>query len=59
MNEVDNKITIIRKSSDAWSALIDLLDIAADELKKDGHEKLALKLEIESVVLARNAGLEE
>lgn len=57
MNEEANEIISLMKSSDAWSALIDLLEIAADELEKDGHKKLALKLEIESVVLARDTGL--
>ena len=45
------------KSYDGWSALIDLLEIAANELERDGHTTLAKKLEVESAILSRDTEL--
>lgn len=57
MSKQENETASVTKSLDEWSALIDLLDIAADELQRDGHEAIVKKLEIASVVLSNATGL--
>lgn len=58
-NNEDCKIVTIKKSYEEWSHLIDLLDIAVDELENNGHKVLARKLSIESICLSRDAGMDE
>lgn len=50
------KIIKIEKTDDCWSHFIDLLDIAAAELRKDGHETLAVKIELCSAEITQNCG---
>lgn len=54
-----NETCYVNKSYDEWSNLIDLIDIASDELEKDGHKVLSKKLSIVSTLLSRDTGLGE
>ena len=53
------KIIKIEKTDDCWSHFIDLLDIAAAELRKDGHETLAVKIELCSAEITQNCCFNE
>ena len=53
------EIIKIEKTSDCWSHFIDLLDVAAAELRKDGHETLAVKIELCAMDLTRKSGFDE